>query len=287
MAFEQTRPGEDPNAKASEIKPRETANVGVGAVKKSGAGSGKNPAVAFLFIIAVLGITSLFLFIAKSNLAAKNTALQSQLDMANTAKASVEKQLSETTAIKNELQNRIDQVKKEAESLAAQIEQEKKLKDNALAQLNYKIQEIEAVKKSLEAQRQETVTLKESLGKENDTLKAQLNELKTAKESLEKKLKDTISRKGIKLEKIVVKPESGEVVPEGQVLVVNKEFDFVVINLGESDGLKVGTKLQVYKDDLMLGMIEVEKIYGNMAAATMLPDMQKDKIKEGCTVKPV
>ena len=74
---------------------------------------------------------------------------------------------------------------------------------------------------------------------------------------------------------------------EGQVLVVNKEFDFVVINLGENDGLKIGSKLQVLKDEQVLGTVEVEKIYGNMSAATIMPDAQKDKIKEGCTVRPI
>lgn len=285
MSFEQSRPGE--GLKAAEDKPRETAGVGMGATRKSSTSDSKNVNTVYLAIIALLAITTLFLFIAKNSLTAKNKELQVQLDTTIAAKASVEQQLNETAAIKNELQNRVEQMKKEAEAFAAQIEQEKRLKDNALAQLNEKMSEAENLKKAVDTERQEKLALKNTLEKETNSLKAQLEEIKTAKESLEKKLKQTLAKKGIKLEKIVVKPETGEIVPEGQVLVVNREFDFVVVNLGENDGLKVGSKLQVYKDDEMLGNVEVEKIYGNMSAATILPDAQKDKIKEGCPVRPI
>ena len=285
MVVEQTTPGEKAGLKADKDMPREAAGVGMGATKKTGAGDAKNMNAIFLAVAAILAITTLFLFIAKNNLAAKNKELQAQLDAAIAAKASVEQQLNETTAIKNDLQNKVDQMKKEAEALAGQIAEEKRLKENALQQLNEKIQESDTLKKSVEAERKEKESLKQTFTKEKESLLVQLNEVNTAKESLENKLKQTLAKKGIKLEKIVVRPETGEVVPEGQVLVVNKEFDFVVINLGENDGLKVGSKLQVLKDDQPLGTLEVEKIYGNMSAATIMPDVQKDKLKEGCIVR--
>jgi hypothetical protein len=261
--------------------------MGPTAAKKSTLSDGKNTNAIFLAVIAVLAITTLFLFIAKNNLAAKNQMLQNDLDAAIAAKVTVEKQLAETAAIKEQLQKSVDDLKSQAEALSAQVAQEKKLKDNAIAQLNEKLQEAETLKANLDAERQQTALLKTTYQKEADALKSQLNEVKMAKESLEKKLKDTLAKKGIKLEKIVVKPETGDLVSEGQVLVVNKEFDFVVVNLGENDGLKVGSKLQVYKDDQTLGTVEVEKIYGNMSAATLLPDADKDKIKEGCSVRPI
>ena len=287
MAFEQTRPGEGISPKADQAKPRETAGVGVGASKKTVGGDSKNINMVFLAVCALLAITTLFLFVAKNNLATKNKELQDQLDTAVSAKATVEKQLSETTAVKAELEKKIDDMKKEAEAFAAQIEQEKRLKETALAQVEQQTQELNNAKRSLEAAQQEKASIKEQYKKDIDSMAAQLQEAKTAKESLEKKLKQTRARKGIKLEKIVVKPETGELVSEGQVLVVNKEFDFVVINLGENDGLKVGSKLQIVKDDQPIGTVEVEKIYGNMSAATIMPDAKKDLIKEGCSVRPI
>lgn len=283
MDFEQTRPGEGLSPKADQ--PREAAGVGMGAVKKKSAGDSKNMNPLFLGIAALLAIATLFLFIAKNNLAAKNQELQGQLDAAVSAKALVEQQLSETTAIKDNLEKTVEQMTRDAEALAAQIEQEKRLKESALAQVDQQIQELNAAKQSLEAERKEKATIKEQFKKDMNSLNAQLEEAKTAKESLEKKLKQTLAKKGIKLEKIVVKPETGELISEGQVLVVNKEFDFVVINLGENDGLKVGSRLQVLKDSQILGTVEVEKIYGNMSAATIMPDIKKDQLKEGCAVR--
>ena len=285
MAFEQTRPGEGLSPKAEQ--PREAAGVGMGTAKKKAAGDSKNMNPVFLGIAALLAITTLFLFIAKNQLAAKNQELQSQLDAAISAKASVEQQLGEVSAIKTNLEKTVEQMKKDAEALAAQIEQEKKLKESALAQVDQQIQELNSAKQSLEAERKEKTILKDQFKKNMDALNAQLQEAKTAKESIEKKLKQTLARKGIKLEKIVVRPETGELISEGQVLVVNREFDFVVINLGENDGLKVGSKLHVLKDDQAIGTVEVEKIYGNMSAATIMPDTNKDQLKEGCAVRPM
>jgi len=283
MAFEQTRPGE-----GRAEQPREAAGAGMGAAKKAVSGdANKNTNPVFLGVIVLLAIATLFLFIAKNNLAAKNKELETQLNAAVAAKATIEQQLTETTAVKNDLEKKIDEMKKAADELTAQIDQEKRLKETALAQVDQQTQELNTAKKSLEAERQEKATLKDQLQKQLDALTAQLEEAKAAKESIEKKLKQTLARKGIKLEKIVVKPETGEVVAEGQVLVVNKEFDFVVINLGENDGLKVGSKLQVFKDDQLLGTVEVEKIYGNMSASTIMPDAKKDLIKEGCVVRPI
>jgi len=287
MAFEQTRPGEESNPKAAEKQPRETAKVGVGASKKSPTGDTKSISPAFLAVTALLAITTLFLFIAKNNLAAKNKELQGQLDAAISSKAVVERQLSETSAIKDQLQVTVDSMKKDAEAFAAMIEQEKRQKEEAVAQLQQYMQKLTSTKKALESERQQAISMKDKFKKDLDAIMVQLQEVKTAKESLENKLKQTLASKGIKLEKIVVRPETGEMVSEGQILVVNREFDFVVINLGENDGLKVGSRLEVYTGDEKIGIVEVEKIYGNMSAATILPETQKDKVKEGCSVRPV
>ena len=282
MAFEQTRPGE---LKADQ--PRESAGIGMGAAKKPPAGDAKNLNPVFIGVIALLAITTLFLFAAKNNLDAKNKELQGQLDSTIAAKAPVEQPLSETAAIKNDWEKKIEDIKKAANELAAQVEQEKKLKESALAQVDQQMQEIAAAKKAFEAEQKDKAALKDQHKKEMEALNTQLEEAKAAKDALEKKLKQTLAKKGIKLEKIVVKPETGELVSEGQILVVNGEFDFVVINLGESDGLKVGSKLQVMKDEQAIGTVEVEKIYGNMSAATILPDTKKDQLKEGVIVRPM
>lgn len=72
---------------------------------------------------------------------------------------------------------------------------------------------------------------------------------------------------------------------EGKVLVVNREFNFVVANLGSKDGIKNGTKYTILRGNKTIGSAEVERLYENMSAATVLVEEQKGQIKEGDLVR--
>jgi hypothetical protein len=54
---------------------------------------------------------------------------------------------------------------------------------------------------------------------------------------------------------------------EGKVMVVNKEFNFVVINLGVKDNIKVGNEFTVSRDGKSIGDIKIEKVHESMSAA--------------------
>ena len=72
---------------------------------------------------------------------------------------------------------------------------------------------------------------------------------------------------------------------EGQVVVVNREYDFIVMNRGKNHGLSVGQEFQIVRGNQVLGKVKVEKVYDELSAAAILPDSQKDNIKEGDAVK--
>ena len=67
----------------------------------------------------------------------------------------------------------------------------------------------------------------------------------------------------------------------GEVLIVNKKFDFVIINIGKYDGLSPGDNLEVYRNSEFLAKAQVEKLYDRMSAATILPQYTKVAIKPG------
>jgi hypothetical protein len=54
---------------------------------------------------------------------------------------------------------------------------------------------------------------------------------------------------------------------EGKVLVLNKDYNFAVINLGSKDGVKLGDIFSVYHNDTFIGDVKVEKIHDSMSAA--------------------
>ncbi len=68
---------------------------------------------------------------------------------------------------------------------------------------------------------------------------------------------------------------------EGKILVVNKESDFAVIDLGSLDGVRVNDIFSVFDQDKYIGEIKTEKVHESMSAAVFLSGQVKDKIKEG------
>ena len=65
------------------------------------------------------------------------------------------------------------------------------------------------------------------------------------------------------------------------VLTVNRKFNFVVINLGSQENVKIGDKFPVLRQDKKIGTVEVEKLYEKFSAATILEENSKTPIQEG------
>ena len=75
-----------------------------------------------------------------------------------------------------------------------------------------------------------------------------------------------------------------EELQNGHILVVNRKFDFAVVDLGTDNGLQPGTGLGVYRGGKLVAMLEVEKVHSNMSAAKIPPEWKGSAVKEGDTV---
>jgi hypothetical protein len=67
----------------------------------------------------------------------------------------------------------------------------------------------------------------------------------------------------------------------GEILTINREFDFVVISLGKVDGIKEGMALQVYRDENRLGQIEIETVRDNISAAAITDKENLSRMRPG------
>jgi len=54
--------------------------------------------------------------------------------------------------------------------------------------------------------------------------------------------------------------------PKGRIVTVNKEHNFVVIDLGRQNGIEIGTVLDVYRGDLLIGTLEAIQTRDRIAA---------------------
>lgn len=206
-----------------------------------------------------------------------------------------------------ELQIKDDQTK--IDTLTQQLDQEKATRQEALTQT-------EQLRTDLEQQKNLRSDLENRLVQAKDEgkkLQVQLKESESKKSELETKIKEmeAKSQAGVELGTIVVSPEtvaateapmkvrpekkekgkeqkkenepSSSSTPkalEGKILVVNKEYNFAVINLGSKDGVNLGDKFSVYHKNKYLGDIQIEKIHDSMAAAGFSSPDIKDKVSE-------
>jgi len=70
-----------------------------------------------------------------------------------------------------------------------------------------------------------------------------------------------------------------------QVLSVNRQFKFVVVNVGIRGNLKVGAVLRVEQGGKLIGRVQVEKLYENFSACNIIEESKTNQIKEGDLVR--
>ncbi|MBI2885263.1 MAG: hypothetical protein HYY15_03715 [Candidatus Omnitrophica bacterium] len=223
----------------------------------------------------------------------ENQDLTQQLAQVKTAKAKAEQDLVKATS--------------QLEQVVQQLAEERTAKDTLAKSVDDRQREIDRLTKDLDQVRTEKTTLSDQLAalkNQQQGLQEQLSKAQEAKEALAAKIE---ARAGsdeptVELDKVVVanpsasapfasssssSPAQAVSALQGQVLVVNREYDFIVFNLGKNQGLQIGQEFQVIRGQEVLGRVKVEKVYDELSAAALLPDAKEDSIREGDVVRPI
>ena len=170
---------------------------------------------------------------------------------------------------------------------------------NKLDQISADLEQQKVLRKDLENKLNQS----EADGKK---IKDQIKVITQEKMDLEVKIKDLESgANGVELGMVVVNSGNtpvlqpvnqpakvGKVVTsqiktlEGKIAVVNKEYNFAVINLGSKDGVKVQDEFSVIRGDKVIGNLKIEKVHESMSAAGFAAEL-KDNIKENDVVQKV
>lgn len=248
-------------------------------------------AIVLLLILAVisLGLAGTTFYFLQQEQSAKQ-ALQTKLDNLQVKYKETEVKLEESRKTAARLESRITENELNIEAINKELQQEKSSKEEALSSMDQ-------LKAELEQQRSQGSELQDKFNQVQKELKdkqSQLAALESKKEELESKIKELEEKsKYIELGKIVVSPDTGSdsanlqqensaaQPKEGKVLVVNKEYDFAVINLGNQDTVKVGDEFSMYHNDAYIGDSKVEKVHELMASVGFLSDGIKEQISEG------
>lgn len=195
-----------------------------------------------------------------NNLKRENADLKRQIDYNQKLSDSIAQELVREKNDKSQIQDNYKTVKNENALLSRQLQALNTRKAN----LEKSIQELQANKNELERR----LSGMESMLTENAAqlggIKQQAENIKsgTVNEALESKQE---KRDTVDLPAIVVRPKieaagkagSPEAGSMGKVLAVNRENNFVIVNLGQGSGLKAGDILKVYRGKKAIAALEV------------------------------
>ena len=209
--------------------------------------------------LVVLLIASISFYVIKEKERKLRIYTQQQLTQTVEEKKKVENKLTETVKAKEQVEGELASEKEKSLTLKKELDDKEQQIKITLDRLE---REITARKK---AEAQLMITLKE-------------------KENLETKVRNLKEAPTVELEKIVIKPGS---VTTGKITMVNKEYAFIVVNLGSQHNIKVGDILSVYRNDEFIGKVQIERAEEKMSAASILPDWQNVEFKENDVVKTI
>lgn len=81
----------------------------------------------------------------------------------------------------------------------------------------------------------------------------------------------------VELEKIVVAPGA---ILQGRVVSIDVATDFVIVSLGEKEGLTAGRVLSIYRGNEYLGDVQVTRVQESMSAADFLPPLTSKLVQK-------
>lgn len=252
-------------------------------------------------------------------------ARERELQLATAENDSLKSHLQETEEAKTRIEEELLRSKKDLgqarDELARSVEAQQVLTKS----IEEREREISRLTKDLTQTRDEAdraVTQLSGLQRERDEVKRQVTDLERAKSQLETKVMElsevsqqmAANQPTVELDKIFVSnsspmlstsstditggpavkwADSASTYPvsasssssDGEIVVVNREYDFIVMNIGKNHGLSIGQEFQILRGNQVLGKAKVEKVYDELSAAAIMPDSQKNNIREGDNVR--
>ena len=250
-----------------------------------------------LVLLVVVSITSavaaVFLFVGKEREYMKRLLLEDKLATTLKDKRNLEKEIGSSKKEKEGLDSRIEEAEAKLKELTSEVEAEKEKSKSALLDLTEKEDAIKELQEDIEKEKKEKLVISKKLEDlEFDYTKAasDISRLKKEKKELEKRFSD-LKERSVDLDRIVVKPDERPATRKvaapvkellrGRVLVVNKEYSFIVSDLGKDDDVKKGMVFEVKDVRESLGRAEVDKVYDTMSSATVLPGSKISRMKKG------
>ncbi|MEW6074930.1 MAG: hypothetical protein AB1530_01340 [Candidatus Omnitrophota bacterium] len=254
--------------------------------------------ILFLLIIVSFSLAGGAFYLMQQEKTKADT-LEKDMETLSSKQRAVQTELESAKRTIADLESKLKAYELQIENLTEDLTTEKAAKEESL-------NKVSQLKTALELQEKQRADLEAKVAQAQDEVKKfkdELKDLQSKKDELEEKLKgaqaSAPSESDVELGKIIIAPEGPEFTEpeqemlaqprtkalEGKVLTLNKEYDFVVINLGSKDGVRVNNVFSVYHENAYLGDVKIDKLHDSMSAATFVMDAKhkdlKNRVSEG------
>lgn len=193
-----------------------------------------------------------------------NDDLRRQLEYNQKLMDSISQELVREKNDKTQIQDTFKLIRNENNILARQL---KSLSSRKI-EFENELQKLQTDKSELERRLTEMETMLTDKISKIGELKDQLDAIRSGRYAGA----GTGEKESVELPPIVVRPQAevatieAQASPTGKVLAVNKDNNFVIIDLGEDSGVKVGDIFQVYRQNQAIAVIEVIRTRKTIAA---------------------
>ena len=201
-----------------------------------------------------------------NNLKNERDDLKRQLEYNQKVTDSISQELVREKNDKTQIQGSFKTLKNENTILTRQI----RVLNGHRTELENKMQKLQEGKAEVERRVNEMENILTDKMGQIDNLKVLMNAVRSGKPIDASEVR----QESVELPAIVVKPSSSvnrqnSSVQEnivGKILAVNRDNNFVIVDLGQNSGIKTGDKLQVYREDKNIGFIEVIQVRKDISA---------------------
>ncbi|MDO8603408.1 MAG: hypothetical protein Q7O04_06130 [Candidatus Omnitrophota bacterium] len=235
--------------------------------------------------IAVIG------FMGKEREYMKRLVVEDKLALTLKEKRNLEKELETAKTAKDQSEAKIIKLEEKFKSVASELDGIKLKGEAAIAELETKNAELAKIKVNLDNEKKEKLAISKKLDTlqyDYDKTKKEALRLTNEKIDLEKKIQELQEKQSVNLDKIVVSPDEGVMasksekpIMQGKILVVNKEYSFIVSDIGQDRNIQKGMKFDVMDGPKFLGQAEIDKVYDTMSSAAILPGAKINDMKKG------
>ena len=246
-----------------------------------------------LILLVIASVTSAMIavigFVAKEREYMKRLVVEDKLALTLKEKRNLEKELETAKSAKEQSETKIVKMEEKFKDISSQLDDMKQKSESEAMDLEAKKAELARLKVDLENEKKEKLNISKKLDNlqlDYDKVKRQVSMLTSDKTDLEKRVSELQERQSVNLDKIVVNsPETAsKQLLQGKVLVVNKEYSFIVTDIGQDKNVQKGAKFDVMDGPKFLGKAEIDKVYDTMSSATVLPGSRINDMKKGNTI---